>query len=245
MSTQKKIALILRGHERNVFQTNELSNFITTLTQTYDIDIYIHTWDLSVGNSSWRNQDNYIQYPITENSIQTYFKDKAIHIKKILIDDETHIKLYGNLEGNVCSGPCPIIAWKRMWYSKFRAIEAVYNSGIEYDFVINTRFDILKFNAPEEILQQIQIAYSATNPIKIISFIHKEPLPGIDNFYIGNVKAIYLLSKNFNENLDALATKYHLTWYTEYLVYYEALLINYEIMLTVSKLTREVHNYRL
>jgi hypothetical protein len=245
MSVAKKIALILRGHERNVFTTDLLLTFITTLTQVYDIDIYIHTWDVSVGNSSWRKQDEYTHYPITENSIQTYFKDQSAHIKKILIDDDSKIIVYGNLTGNICSGPCPKLAWKRMWYGKYRAIEAVYNSGIVYDFVINTRIDILQYHTPDELMCQIQVAYSAKKPLKTISFLYKEIFPGIDNFYIGNAKAIYILSKNFNEDLDTIEKKYELTWYTEYLVYYEALLINYEIMLAISNITSDVHNYRL
>ena len=242
MNTNKHIAIILRGHERNVFKTPALSNFLYKLSQQYSIDFYIHTYNKSVGNISWRSQSEYTVYPITDELVNNYFSN--ITIKSLQIDDETTIQLYGNIENRVCSGPCPRIAWKRMWNGKYKAIEAVYKSGIKYDFVINTRFDILNFHSESILLDKINEVYNKRSVIQIY-FLQQEPIPGIDNFYISNMQILYILFKKFHENLESIEMKYPKTWYTEYLVFYESLLLNYEMMFYASQQDTEVHNFKM
>jgi len=240
MNTTKRIAMILRGHERNTFKTQDLCNFLYKLSQLYSIDFYIHTWNTSVGEKSWRNCKEYELYPINQELVKTYFS--SIQIKSLEIDDETNIQLHGNQDKNVCSGPCPRIAWKRMWYGKFKAIELVKKSEIHYDFVINTRFDILKFQSESVLLEKINNVFNKRTVLQVY-FLQEEPIPGIDNFYISNTQILYILFKNFHENLGDIEIKYPKTWYTEYLVFYESLLLNYKLMLYVSQKDTEVHNF--
>lgn len=242
MNTTKRIAMILRGHERNTFKTPELSNLLYKLSQLYSIDFYMHTWNTSVGEISWRACKEYELYPINEELVKTYFS--SIQIKSLQIDDETNIELYGDLNGRVCCGPCPRIAWKRMWYGKFKAIETVKKSGINYDFVINTRFDILKFQSESTLLEKVKEVFNKRTVLQVY-FMQQEPIPGIDNFYISNTQILYVLFKKFHECLGDIEIKYPKTWYTEYLVLYESLLLNYEMMLYVSQKDTEVHNYKM
>jgi len=240
----KKIAMILRGHERNIFQTDKLSKFIVKLSTLYDIDFYIHTWNSSIGDKSWRSLHEFKKYPINEEILKQYFSECVNKIKKIIIDDENKIELIGSIEGHVCSGPCPKIAWKRMWYGKYKAIEAVATSSIKYDYVINTRFDILNFHNETILFDALSEIYKKRT-VNLTYFIGQEPLPGIDNFYVMNPKLMYIFSKKFHENLDEIENRYIPTWYTEYLVYYESLLLNYEVMSSISQIETEIHNYKM
>ena len=79
--------------------------------------------------------------------------------------------------------------------------------------------------------------------IKQIYFFHQEPYAGIDNIYAGPSFMMSLLAKSFHEHLDIIASNYQKTWYTEYLVYYEALRFNYEMMHTIAQKTCEIWDY--
>ena len=47
-----KLALAIRGHIRDSFTNNRIKHFCEFLCKTYDIDIYIHTWNyFETGNS--------------------------------------------------------------------------------------------------------------------------------------------------------------------------------------------------
>ena len=107
----KNIIIILRGHIRKSFDDDKLYNLIKKINLIYNIHIYIHTWNIQQTNVSWRPIEK-IDNIITKESIYNYFKDLSFLIKHIIIDDDTKIKLIGNLEGTIGT-ICPLIGWKR------------------------------------------------------------------------------------------------------------------------------------
>jgi hypothetical protein len=241
------IGLIIRGHERDVFLNDRLYNFVKRLTELFDTEIYIHTWNKSIGSISWRDMSHYKIREIDERQIREYFK--KIAIKKILIDDETKITLVGTQTGNVCSGPCPRLSWKRMWYGKYRIIEYVKNKNKTfYDLVLNIRFDLFEninnIYEETEILEKVQklATFKAVNQIY---FLKDQPCAGIDNCYIGNQTVMFFLTENFHNKLDEVESRYVHNFYTEYLVYFEAMKLNYHIWLTILEQTPNVTFIRL
>ena len=242
-----KIGLIIRGHERNVFFNQRLYNFVKSLTDEFDTDIYIHSWNKSVGEISWRDLSQYKIREIDEQQIREYFKE--IVIKKILIDDETKITLNGQTEGNVCIGPCPRLSWKRMWYGKYRIIDYIKNkSGIFYDFVLNIRFDLFEninsIYEESEILAKVR-HLASFKVVNQLYFLKDQPCSGIDNCYIGNQTVMFFLTENFHNRLEEIESRYLSNFYTEYLVYFETMKLNYQIWLTVLQQTHNVTLVRL
>ena len=66
--------ILLRGHIRNSFDTPYLYEFIQYLSNNYNIEIYIHTWDIIQNSISWREiKENNI--PVNNELIYDYFKD--------------------------------------------------------------------------------------------------------------------------------------------------------------------------
>jgi len=244
------IALLIRGHERGAFKNKRLYDFLKKFTSVFDVHIYIHTWNVSAGDVSWKPR-NFEKYPITEEIVRTYLDD--IVPKDILIDNENTIELHGSLHGNVAGGPCPAIAWKRMWYGKYRLIEHVNAVPDTYDFVVNTRFDIFEnvnnIFTEDDIIRRTQQLYDLVHvfnkKVNTIYFMNEEPCPGIDNIYFGNKKLLYLLSKDFNENLDEIAARYPTNFYTEYIVFFQALLYNYNAWNTLLKHSYEVTRIKM
>lgn len=225
----QKIAVVIRGHERNVFDTNELCEFVKMLVGKYNIDIYIHTWNKSVSPYSWRPMSEYKLYDINESIVNQYFSDISNKIKCLIVDDDSNLELHGSLDGRVAGGPCPKIAWKRMWYGKFKIINEVANSEQKYKFIMNMRFDILKFEKPDRILYLLDRLYTKPKPTNQIYFLNEEPYVGIDNCYFGGTRLMYILANEFHRNLDSIIAEYPKNWYTEYLVYFKALKINLDM----------------
>jgi hypothetical protein len=135
----KKIILILRGHIRNSFKTNNLYNLIKNIYIKYpNLEIYIHTWNIYNNNISWRKLE--YNYEIVDiNIILTYFNDIKDIIKHIIIDNDTLIKLIGNLDNNIGRSSMPIKGWKNYWYGKFKILNYINNINIIdiNDIIIN------------------------------------------------------------------------------------------------------------
>ena len=213
--------LILRGHIRESFNTKDLYNFVKDLYIMFpDLNVYIHTWNIFANNISWRNIE--INNNIVESStIFNYFDDLKILIKKIIIDDDTKIKLIGNLNGLVALSKMPLKGWKNYWYGKYSIINYIYNTDIDKnEFVINTRFDLF---CNSNNFNNIQIINFIKNNNKNLfiknNFLIDKYKDGIDNIYIGNINTMYTLIHKFYYDLDNILTIYNKIKNQEYLVF--------------------------
>ena len=122
-----KLIVILRGHIRNSFDDRRLYDFILSLTKLYEVEIHISTWNIQQNNCSWRGMD-YIPTKITALTLLSYFNIMSEYIKNIIINDDSEIKLIGNTEGRIGSGPAPLIGWKRYWFCKHKLNELLKSS---------------------------------------------------------------------------------------------------------------------
>lgn len=192
--------IVIRGHIRNSFTTNELYNLIKYLSLKYKINIYIHTWSIKQNNISWRPMDNDFT-KIDVSYIQSYFKDLFKFIKKIIIDDDSNIILNGKLEGTILETKTSLLGWKRYIYSQYKILDYLYSKISNKTFVLNIRFDLFtnSFIFPyDEIIKFIDNNY---NIIKN-NFLREGEYCGIDNIIIGTIKTNYNLISFIHENLD-------------------------------------------
>ena len=213
--------IVIRGHLRNSFETNQLYNFIEEVHNIYpDLKIFIHTWNIFANNISWRNIDvNSAQ--VNEERINNYFGKLSNCIKHIIIDNDKDIKLIGNLVGTINNGPMPIIGWKNYWYGKYKIIDYIYNQQ-KYDeeTVVNLRFDL--FSNSNNFDKNLIIDFiKKNNEIKFTKnqFLFDYEANGIDNIYIGNINTMYKLTNNFFYELDDILCKNNNTRNQERLVY--------------------------
>ena len=213
--------IVIRGHVRNSFETNQLYNFIEEVHNIYpDLKIFIHTWNIFANNISWRNIDvNSAQ--VNEERINNYFGKLSNCIKHIIIDNDKDIKLIGNLVGTINNGPMPIIGWKNYWYGKYKIIDYIYNEE-KYDeeTVVNLRFDL--FSNSNNFDKNLIIDFiKKNNEIKFTKnqFLFDYEANGIDNIYIGNINTMYKLTNKFFYELDDILCKNNNTRNQERLVY--------------------------
>ena len=212
--------ILLRGHIRNSFDTPYLYELMQYLSNNYNIEIYIHTWDIIQNNISWREIKEK-NIPVTNEMIYDYFKDLKHLIKHIIIDNDKELQLFGNTKGYVYKAPC--LGWKNMWYGKFRIIKYLFENSNLFEsnppidqLVINLRFDIFSnsqvFDAINIIKFINNIAYYTSLNNKLLRkniFIKNIPTCyGIDNIYIGNINTMYKLIRHFHFNLDKIMIRY-------------------------------------
>ena len=235
--------LILRGHIRKSFETNQLHNFVKHLHIIFpDLKIFIHTWNIFSNNISWRNI-TINEQNVNDKIIYGYFDDLKHLIKNIIIDDDSKIKLIGNLYGKINNGPMPIIGWKNYWYGKYKIIDYLYNMKIdENEMIINCRFDVLSnSNSFDEgfiinfIKNNCKIIFIETGSdidhrTKVVArlspniitrnlFLFNRETNGIDNIYIGNINTLYKLTRKFFYELDDILIKNNDVINQERLVY--------------------------
>jgi hypothetical protein len=251
----KKIAVAIRGHERKSMSDDEFSEFIFELCNLYDVDIFLHTWDLSEASFSWRGVPKE-RDQINKGKILNYFHKSSKNIKKITVESDENIELHGRTFGRLgliteipCSVPilsealreyiggwanhydlrlsssnkqelfcflqfgCPILSWKRMWHGIYSVIKSV-NEYSEYDLVLNTRFDILRYKRTHNIgsplidfnlVKNLIDSFKKEEKIKFTTDVNSSC---IDNVYAGSQDALLDLCYSFHYKLDEILDFY-------------------------------------
>jgi len=218
------VILLLRGHIRGSFEDNKLFNFVSKLSNNYNVKLYIHTWNVYSSNLSWR-EVNENTNNVTVLDIETYFSGLIDSIQRIVIDDDSNIVLLGDVTGKIYSTRLPKLAWKRMWYGINKIVEIIRAIEDGETLIINTRFDLFdNSNSYKDINVLINlINRNLHKKLEKNVFLTENSLDliGIDNFFLGNSGTMYRLVNNFHTNLDNLHNYYRKIYYQEVTVFYE------------------------
>jgi len=222
--------LILRGHIRDSFNNTNLYDLVKDIVNIEpNINIYIHTWNIFANSLSWRPYKAN-EREITEGIIYDYFRDLKDLIQHIIIDDDKNIKLIGNVDGKILGLTNSLRGWKNYIYGKYKIIDYIYNKyENKNEMVINCRFDVLDNSCSisnKEIITFIQ--QNTTSNFNKNIFLKNREVSGVDNFYIGNIKTIYKLTKYFNFDLDKILKENIKKCFPEILWYRVNLLLDYE-----------------
>ena len=204
--------LLLRGHIRHSFDNDDLYILVKKLIDKYNISIYIHTWNIQQSSLSHRYITT-INNVITEEKIREYFRDAASNIKKIIIDDDTKIKIRGRTKGRITpDSNLPILAWKYMWYGKYQIMRYIKETITDpNELVINTRCDIV-MQSNRDIFSIDNVVNFvdkyATMDLSDVRFVYDTPYTCIDNLYISKANTQYKFIKHIHEFMDAVVKKY-------------------------------------
>lgn len=213
----KKLIIMIRGHIRNSFDDQCLNQLIQELSRQYNITVYLHTWNILQSNKSWRRLEK-INTTVTETMITDYFN---YPIKKIIIENEDTIELFGNTKGNISISLCPISCWKNMWYGMNQIMNAIDESP--ETTILNIRFDIFTNRNRLFTSQSIQklVEQNFNQYLRTNLFITKKPVIGIDNLIFGSIYSMRQLIHRFHHDLDSILEKYPQEIHQEYIVFKE------------------------
>lgn len=211
--------IVIRGHIRNSFSTDELYILLKELTMRYPVEIYIHTWNKKQNSVSWRPIEN-DNANVNTSVLKSYFRDVFDYVREIIIEDDANIELIGKLNGTMASTKTSILGWKRYIYGQYRVLQSVYDKNNNKDeFILNTRFDLFtnSYVFPyDEILCFITTNY--TNGHKKNVFMRDGCYCGVDNIIIGSIKTNYTLMKHIHLNLDSILIENKLLRNPEFIV---------------------------
>ena len=217
------IVLFIRGHIRDSFKNAQLVEFVKMLSTRYVVQLYIHTWSVYSTKLSWRNVSENTNR-VTFTDIMTYFSGLNIDIKSVDIDDDQHIELVGDTNGNIFSTLLPKLAWKRMWYGIHKTLKKIVAQEELDVLVVNTRFDVFNNSFSqnnEDVLIEL-IDNNLGKPMVCNQFLNdSDNLLGVDNYYVGSPNVMYDLANNFHTNLDAINERYGEINFQEVSVFYE------------------------
>jgi len=216
------VIVILRGHIRNSFDNTNLYDYLSHLSSIYKLYIFIHTWNITSNDLSWRpiKSDTSI---INENIIKNYFKD--INIQKIIIEDENNVELIGNVTGDIHTTQMPIKGWKYMWHGIYKITNDILMNIDEYNldsntYTLNIRFDYFtNITIHQYNLKELKNLFDFNSNDILFMKNKLDSMLGIDNIYFGKFYKIYYTAKLFHTNLDYILQCYKYIYNQEKLVF--------------------------
>jgi hypothetical protein len=138
ITKEDKIAIMLRGHVRSSFDDDKLYNFLKKLSDEYNIDIYIYTFNVKSAGKIYKSEDKEANnQKITEKDVENYLRDLMKLTKAIIVDQNgsaqiTNDRNIGNISRN---------KFLHMWNSIHNIIKHVKDTKTNYAYAINMRLD--------------------------------------------------------------------------------------------------------
>lgn len=213
----RNLNVVIRGHVRNSFDTNILYTFLKDLKKFFDIDIYIHTWNVKQTSLSWRHLEPDFT-PVTESLLKDYFEDLYGLVRHVIIDDENHVDLHGELDGLVANTRTPLLGWKRYVYGQNTILKYLYDTAGPHGCVLNIRFDLFSnsFTFPyDDVLRFVLESYEERHTTNV--FMKQGLYCGIDNIVIGSPLTMHALTNYVHRNLDHMISRHPDVSHPEYL----------------------------
>jgi hypothetical protein len=220
-----KLAFCIRGHLRDGLSDNRLLNYIRLLRKSHEVDLFLHSWSESEAKSSYRPLDYSKVFVVKESHLTDYFA--GCNIKKIIISDDSQVKLYGNTLGKLPGDLCPVLSWKRMWAGKFELMSSVLTHSGEYDRAITTRYDMFTNSVCYTPVKNLLALSDDVSKLSLKYPKYYRLLKGVDNYYAGTVETLHSISYDFHYSLDNILQGKSVKAFHEEIFYKHAVDSNY------------------
>lgn len=221
-----KLKLLIRGHVRNSFDDGRLKDLISLFAGKYDLEIFVHSWNKIQNGLSWRHLDP-IDAEVDEGFIKSYFGEFSSMIREVIIDDDSKIQIHGNTEGTIGRTPCPILAWKNMYYGKLKLVERVCEAAGENEVAVQTRFDLMShqfsptMEKVSDFLDENYDSISKGDKEERIRFIEMRPCFGVDNLYMSSVGDMRKFIRYMYLDMDRILEVHRGTYFQEHISFHE------------------------
>lgn len=221
---KKAINLILRGHIRSSFGDGRLKGLVDRISDAFDVGIYIQTWNIVQNGLSWRRL-HAVEDVVTEERVVEYLGNDRIRDIKIL--DDSKIRHHGNTEGRIGRTPCPVLAWKNMYYGKFVASKSVLDKEDPKSVNIQMRFDILSnpFSPNESELMEYftreRDFFEGDDQEESIRFLRMRCFLGVDNVYMANAEDMHRFISYMYYDMDRILHFHRRTIHQEHIAFHE------------------------
>lgn len=201
------LCVALRGHLRQSFQKDDLFLWLDSLSQQYELRIFLHTWNIQQSSLSYRPL-THIPLPVTPEMLQGYFRHLWPLVYAWRIDEDGNLPLIGVTEGTMFQGRgvTPLRGWKNMIYGNWVLSHMVAQHLPPQTMVINTRFDMFDVY---HLLRQTHKQYpllnlDVTTPLRPreIRFCLPDDCFGVDNMFVTTALRMEQLLRYVHQHLD-------------------------------------------
>jgi hypothetical protein len=223
--SSRPLNLVVRGHVRSSFRDGRLRGLVDKISEVFDVGLYCQTWNVFQNNLSWRRLDENRE-EMTEDIVNKYFE--GLKIKGVKILDDSAIKHHGNTEGVIGRTPCPVMAWKNMYYGKFVASRCVVEKEPAESVTMQMRFDILSnpFSPrEEEILDFVRSDYALFEESSLgderMRFLRMRCFLGVDNLYMATAHDMHKFISYMYYDMDRILHFHRRTIHQEHIAFHE------------------------
>lgn len=217
--------LVLRGHVRSSFDDGRLRDLVRSISEIFDVGIYVQTWSVVQNSLSWRGLSD-IPKEVDEGTVRDYMESDRIKCVKIL--DDSKIKHVGSVEGKIGRTPCPVLAWKNMYYGMVVASKAVFDAESPTSVTAQMRLDILSnpFSPPHaEVVSFLQRDYGVLaggqQGDERMRFLRMRCFMGVDNIYMSTTEDMYRFVSYMYYDMDRIIHFHRKTIHQEHIAFHE------------------------
>jgi hypothetical protein len=221
----RPLNLIIRGHVRSSFDDLRLRDLVGEMSKSFDLKIYVQTWSVFQNSLSWRNLEERSD-GVTEGAVRDYLDGFGVEVVRI-IDDST-IRHHGKTEGRIGRTPCPVIAWKNMYYGKFVASKCVVENEPSESVTMQMRFDILSnpFSPKSrELIEFLERDYELFKNGSLgeerMRFLRMRCFMGVDNLYMATAGDMHKFISYMYYDMDRILHFHRRTIHQEHIAFHE------------------------
>jgi hypothetical protein len=223
--SSRPLNLVIRGHVRSSFGDGVLRGLVGRISERFKASIYVQTWSVVQNGLSWRRlQENHES--VTEGMVRDYME--GFDVRSVDVIDDSVIRHHGKTKGNIGRTPCPVLAWKNMYYGKLAALKCVLDGGTEESVTMQMRFDILSnpFSPSEsEILDFLDRDYALFADGSLgderMRFLRMHCFMGVDNIYMATAGDMHRFISYMYYDMDRILHFHRRTIHQEHIAFHE------------------------
>jgi hypothetical protein len=223
--SENRLNIIVRGHIRSSFEDKKLRFLLENISKMFDLRIYVQTWSVLQNGLSWRHlKEN--RAAVTDEMVRGYMDGFDVRIVDVI--DDSDIRHHGNTEGKIGRTPCPVLAWKNMYYGKFVASRRVLENEPGDSVTMQMRFDILSnpFSPKEiEILDFLNRDYPLFAEGSLgeerMRFLRMRCFMGVDNLYMATAEDMHKFASYMYYDMDRILHFHRRTIHQEHIAFHE------------------------
>lgn len=197
------------------------------MSSDFELNVYIQSWNIVQSGLSWRNVSE-IQKEVKWELIKEYLEGVRLNIRHVDILDDSKIIHVGNTSGKIGMTPCPVLAWKNMYYGILVASSRVAANESPESTTMQMRFDILSnpFSPSKKTIidfanSQCEFINQRLDPSERIRFLKMECFLGMDNIYMAKTEDLIKFVSYMYYDMDRILHVHRGTIHQEHIAFHE------------------------
>lgn len=224
MSDLPALNIALRGHVRQSMSDRKLKDFLDTISESFQTNVFAHAWDVVQNSLSWRNVEE-ISDVVTEEMVSDYLS--GLRLIGLKVESDKNLTHPGSILGCVGRTRCPVLGWKNMYRGKVEVCSMIEKSEPPESVTLQMRFDI--FSNPyspraNDVVRFVKRDYEHLRlelDKERIRFLHMHCFVGIDNMYMARNSDMLKFVSYMYYDMDRILVDHNQMHHQEHIAFHE------------------------